>query len=227
MFNSMSVKKAFTLSEVLIAMTVLGVIAAITVPSLINTYNDRMFVSAMKKNYSILSNAFLLARNFEYNDFEDWSHVDSDVEEIYKNYKYIKKYLYVIRECKNEEGCWSKEITKAYNRETAESASEKGIGNEIVTFTLNDGTNVCLDYWSQADTITYFGVSNNLLESPLSVIVDVNGDKAPNTLGRDVFAFVLTKNGLVPGGADNNSVNCKNKGVNYNYDCAAKYIKEY
>ena len=100
------------------------------------------------------------------------------------------------------------------------SANELGIGGNIVTFTLNDGTNVDLDYWSKSDIIKNFGVEKDLFDNTLSIFVDVNGDKKPNMLGRDVFAFILTQKGLIPAGNDNKSKNCKTTG----YDCTAKYI---
>ena len=215
------IKKAFTLAEVLITLVIIGVIAAMTVPTLSNSYSDKMYVSSLKKNFSVMSNAFNLAKKFDYNDYEDWAHADQNSEGIYKNYLYLKSYLNIIRECKDKDGCWSKDITKAPNGSNASGATARGIGTNIVTFTLNDGTNVCLDYWNESDTKNRFGVTKNLLENSLSVWVDVNGDKKPNRMGKDVFAFILTSKGLVPAGTNNDSENCKTTG----YDCAAKYIR--
>lgn len=213
--------KAFTLAEVLITLVIIGVIAAITIPSIHAACNEISFHSALKKNFSVLSNAFNLAKKYDYNDYEYWTHSDSNTDAIYENYLYLKKYLTVIRECKDEEGCWSQDITKAPTGAQAMSATEKGIGGNIITFTLNDGTNVCLDYWSQSDTIDLFGVDKYLIGNPLSVWVDVNGDRKPNKLGKDVYAFILTSRGLVPAGNNNNSANCETTG----YDCTAKYLR--
>lgn len=222
MLNNKKTKRvlAFTLAEVLITLAIIGVVAAITVPTIAHTHSEQMYVSALKKNYSVLSNAFKLTQKYDYNSYNDWSHKDSNDNVIWENYTYLKKYLYVIRECKNKAGCWSKDITKAPTGQNAMSASETGIGGNIVTFTLNDGTNVGFDYWAKNDIIKNFGVEHNLFDNTLSVFVDVNGDKKPNMLGRDVFAFILTEKGLMPAGVDNNSQNCKTTG----YDCAAKYI---
>ena len=177
------IKEAFTLTEVLISLTIIGVVAAITLPSLVNSYHDKMYRSALKKEFSVISNAFNLAKKYEYNDYEEWSHKDGNVNSIYENYLYIKKYLYVLRDCKDKAGCWSQDLTKDPRGRTVSNATEKGIGNSLVTFTLNDGTNVCLDYYNQADIKTSFGVDKNLLENPLAIWVDVNGDKRPNRLG--------------------------------------------
>lgn len=80
-----------------------------------------------------------------------------------------------------------------------------------------------MDYWAQNDAKELFGVTENLLDDTLSIFVDVNGDKKPNRLGRDVFAFILTVNGLVPAGLNNSSENCSTTG----FDCAAKYLIKY
>lgn len=213
-------KKSFTLAEVLITLVVIGIVAAITVPVIVNSNTEIMYVSALKKNFSILSNAFKLANDYDYNYYSDWNNEDNNQNAIWQNYKYLKKYLFVLRECNGEEGCWTTDISKAPTGEDAFAATTIGIGGNVVSFTLNDGTNVCMDYWSKEDTITKFGVSENLSDTPLSLFVDVNGDKKPNMLGRDTFAFILTQNGLVPAGANNNSENCKTTG----FDCAAKYI---
>ena len=50
-------KKAFTLAEVLITLTIIGVIAAITIPNLMQKYTKHQYVVGLKKAYSELSNA--------------------------------------------------------------------------------------------------------------------------------------------------------------------------
>ncbi len=48
---------AFTLAETLITLTIIGVIAALTVPNLINNYKKQQVETGIKTAYSILSNA--------------------------------------------------------------------------------------------------------------------------------------------------------------------------
>ncbi|MDD3238016.1 MAG: type II secretion system protein [Candidatus Gastranaerophilales bacterium] len=50
-------KKAFTLAEVLITLVIIGVIAAMTIPSLLNNTNKEETKTAVKKAYSALSQA--------------------------------------------------------------------------------------------------------------------------------------------------------------------------
>lgn len=50
-------KFAFTLSEVLITLVIIGVVAAITVPVLFANYQEKAIKSSLKKNYSALTQA--------------------------------------------------------------------------------------------------------------------------------------------------------------------------
>lgn len=50
--------RAFTLSEVLITLSIIGVVAAITIPALIKNTNNQEYKVAWKKEYSALSNAY-------------------------------------------------------------------------------------------------------------------------------------------------------------------------
>lgn len=54
-------KFAFTLAEVLITLGIIGVVAAMTMPSLIANYQEKQRVSQLKKVYSALSQAFVTA----------------------------------------------------------------------------------------------------------------------------------------------------------------------
>ena len=52
-------KKAFTLAEILITLSILGVVAAITIPTIINKNSEKITVAKVKKIYATLNNAFL------------------------------------------------------------------------------------------------------------------------------------------------------------------------
>ena len=49
---------AFTLSEVLITLGIIGVVAAMTMPSLITKYKEKELVTSYLRVYSILENAY-------------------------------------------------------------------------------------------------------------------------------------------------------------------------
>ena len=49
--------KGFTLAEVLITLVIIGVIASMTIPTLMNNTNKQEYVSRLKKTYSTLAQA--------------------------------------------------------------------------------------------------------------------------------------------------------------------------
>ncbi len=51
-------RKAFTLAEVLITLAIIGVVAALTVPTLIQNYQKRAIVTALQKNIALLDAGF-------------------------------------------------------------------------------------------------------------------------------------------------------------------------
>lgn len=60
MHHFKNIKYGFTLAEVLITLGIIGVVAAMTMPSLIASHKEKETVSKLKKVYSTLSNAFYL-----------------------------------------------------------------------------------------------------------------------------------------------------------------------
>ena len=186
---------------------------------------------ALKKTYSSLGQAFNRLSNYIFDeDYRNWDYTHSD-EFTKKVYKDLSNNMNIIKVCgktyvNNE--CFH--YVKAKNGQPALFFDTNGFkanfGN-LYTFVLNDGTSVALDIWTSGSLSNYAGVNKNLINEGhnLIILADVNGVKPPNTAGKDVHMFVLTDKGVMPAGADNNSANCNNKKVSYNYDCTAQVIK--
>jgi prepilin-type N-terminal cleavage/methylation domain-containing protein len=221
--------KGFTLAEVLIALVIIGIIAAITVPTIIANAQKNAFKSALKKNYSILQQAFNLERGYFFNgDYLDYNyqHTASFTEEVFNN---LKPHLNISKVCGHQKykECW--QTTKAKNGSYPSGFNINGYDcPECYTFILSDGTAVLMDMWVDSTLQVRFGITKNLISTNNNIIVliDVNGPKKPNTLGKDVFGFALTSKGLTPSGADNKSVNCDKLNTTNNYDCTAKVLKD-
>ena len=64
-------KNGFTLAEVLITLVIIGVIAALTIPNLMQKYQEQTTVKKVQKFYSTLSNAYSLAVK-ENGSVKDW-----------------------------------------------------------------------------------------------------------------------------------------------------------
>ena len=94
-------KAAFTLAEVLITLGIIGIVAAMTLPTLIQKNNNKVVVTRLKKFYSVFNQAIDMAE-VKYGDikywFEDTGGVDLDengnpIEETAKIDIWFQKYL--------------------------------------------------------------------------------------------------------------------------------------
>ena len=54
-------KHAFTLSETLITLGILGMVASMTLPAVVNKYQEKVTVTKLKKIYSVFSQCYLSA----------------------------------------------------------------------------------------------------------------------------------------------------------------------
>lgn len=184
----MNFKKAFTLAEVLITLGIIGIVAALTLPSLIQKHQKQVWVNQLKKSVSSIEQGFqlILANNEVDNlhDTEMWRKIDGytldqnfNLENI-EFFEEFKKYFSVTN------FNWTDFEYTVYRYDGYEDyyCQEISLPNGALIISLN------LD----ANKTNYSG----------DITIDVNGYKKPNTYGRDVFAFALLNNGhLIPAGS--------------------------
>ena len=206
--------KAFTLAEVLITLVIIGVIAALTIPNVINNTKKQEFVTGLKKSYSTLAQVTsqLIAEN---GSPINWS---TSVDDIYNLYK---PKLVNAKDCGSGSGCF--EQTFQYLNGNVFNPGWNSMSHHR-RLILGDGTQIVFggaeNDFSQTCTATGLAATNNICEM---IFVDINGQKKPNQWGRDVFAFALTPDGLHPAGYE--KVTDCTKSQN-GYDCAAKVLRE-
>ena len=89
--NFMRDLKGFTLAEVLITIGVIGVVAAMTIPTLIQSYRNRIVETRLQKVYSIMNQAIQRAEA-DYGAKELWDYADPDFWD-----KYFAPYIKVLK----------------------------------------------------------------------------------------------------------------------------------
>lgn len=165
-------KKGFTLAEVLITLAVIGVVAALTIPALVHKYQQKQMYTQFMKVYNTLSNAAQLSID-DNGNISNWDY--SEPNNIFD--KYFSEYLKVI----NTKPLPDYDL-HILSGTTVASLSAAVIGG-------SEGTN--------SDDMYYFAdgsscaISVAIDEYGIGLICDTNGDKAPNTLGRDIFVFII------------------------------------
>ena len=179
-------RAAFTLAEVLITLGIIGVVAAMTMPSLIQEHREKATVAKLKKVYSNLNNAFILSIN-EYGSVKDWGITSSDIDKKGADLiaRRLKEFMISAKDCNFDGGCFGEDTYK-----TLGPVSERfsGVANSFSTFILADGTSIGI--WGGTGSTNNYG----------TIIVDINGKQRPNTTGKDAFWFRITENSIVPFG---------------------------
>ena len=183
----MKKRQAFTLAEVLITLGIIGVVAALTIPTLVNNYRKKQFETGLKKEYSVLLQALDMYKQDNETPLKKEDTDQSPGE--FKNK--IKPYLKILVDCGDFHSggykgqCVQKFTYKTYSGNTArETLFDDG---QII---LNDGSHLLFE--------------NPGYGSYVYVSIDVNGyNKLPNKWGEDVFTFQLMNDGkLLPMGAE-------------------------
>ena len=87
-------KKAFTLSEVLITLGIIGMVAALTMPAVIANYQKQETVSRLQKVYSVLSQA---VKRAELSEGELFFIAGEFLQDIYKTVYYRFTRIYKFR----------------------------------------------------------------------------------------------------------------------------------
>lgn len=90
-------KSAFTLAEVLITLGIIGIVAALTMPTLIQNYKKNVLSTRISKFASTYQQAVRMAEA-EHGEFSQWEDSTSETgEEYLKHYnKYMSKYLKTV-----------------------------------------------------------------------------------------------------------------------------------
>lgn len=194
----------FTLGEVLIALTVIGVVASLTIPQLIKGQKAGQARAQFNTAYSIL------AKSLAEMDADNVSVDPASYKTSQSLYKALKNYHKVIVDCgdysnanKNASVCIGQGAATANDSLDNYYIFNKTSNTKIYMNRLDDGA---------------FVINNGMMfafENPengyIWVSIDINGkNKLPNRWGWDLFTFELTKNGFLPLGAPGTTADYSN-----------------
>ena len=202
---SLKRKAAFTLAEVLITLGIIGVVAALTMPAVITSYQKKKTVEQLKKVYATLEQAFKLseAENGFSNEWvSDGSSVSEQVMTQYFD-TYWRPYLKILKTCKSISDC-GYEHSQFYDTSGKDAAASIVNPKTRTTVILNDGTFLSFVPMNWNSDGTPF------MSKIQQIRVDLDGPKGPDRYGHDVFIFVidLDKHFIKPFGYDVDGDDC-------------------
>jgi prepilin-type N-terminal cleavage/methylation domain-containing protein len=227
-----SKKAAFTLAEVLITLGIIGVVAALTLPSVIQSHQKQVTVNKLKKVYSVLSQ--VVTRAYAENDSSlgnlAGTAVSADKTKEFFN-TYWLPYFKSPNIAKDGKSLYS-DLAPYYSLNGNRSNTKAyytSYGGARILYSTADGFIMYVEImdWSRDEN----GNQIAIYYPTADVIVDINGLKGPNTWGRDVFKFKVNfeKNKVIPTGMDYTTEtinsNCSKNSSGGSY-CAAKIVKD-
>ncbi len=210
---------AFTLAEVLITLGIIGVVAAMTLPTLIQNHQKQTYVAGAKKATATVSNMLqkMMADegvssivetelyqstscifNGNIEDLNSWNNSGYYCsEDGYGNQdtfsRLVPKYMKVIKEC-NEASC--EQTYKSMWKFSCDRNGKCSLASDNYSeapFGTGYQHNGAKIFYTADGMIYYFAGGAN----GLSVAFDVNGTKGPNEYGRDLFCMTFIREKLI------------------------------
>ena len=196
-------KVAFTLSEVLITLGIIGIVAALTMPSLINNANDRKYRGARQKALVTIGGA---VRNITVTEGIGNA---TNAEDFVENQ--LRKQIQIVKTCKNNDlrSCGieigSSNITTLTEPKTKTTMPKKmsELANSLTNGETIDGNSTSYGFvMSNGYSVNLFYNPNCLGDSKIdhwgqdrvcvNAIYDMNGLARPNEVGKDIgFVTVI------------------------------------
>ena len=170
------VKFGFTLAEVLITLGIIGIVAAMTIPTLLHEYKIKRTITILREDQSIITQMLKLSES-ENGEPEGWDGVgDYNEENSIKLSKKINPYLKIAIDCGTYDPNGLCIANSKYEFLNGTTYSNFAIDRIFYKIKLLNGSSIV--YYPYPSIIIF--------------VFDVNGDKLPNVIGRDVFYFKYT-----------------------------------
>ena len=213
-------KYGFTLAEVLITLGIIGVVAALTTPSLIQNVANAKIPPALQKAKATFETAAEMMLVEE--SVNSILAVTNSSEDLGKE---LSKYMKISRE-----DCY--QVSRYNDKQTSAYSNNPAIDfNNFVCFSSDDGMSYRIyntgTWWNHNGTGE---IPDKRYQTIGFLWVDINGKSAPNKLAKDLFYFYIQNDGsLIPccGSRTDNSLHwkehkgCDKDGVTVDYSCAA------
>ncbi len=198
-------KKGFTLAEVLITLSIIGLVAAITIPILITNYKAHVLRSRFLKTYSLLSQVLKMAQEDDVYIVENVAYGSAD---RYQLSGIFQRYLSGAIDCNNSKNNKLKScIMITYGNKDDYKNGYRTLTSSSVNLNnqgfFDDGQLLLQD-----GTLLFFNADSQMV----GLHIDVNGIQSPpNRWGYDLFTFQLIDGNLVPMGDYGTKYSDKNR----------------
>ena len=198
-------KSAFTLAEVLITLGIIGIVSAMTIPTLIKNYQEKMRDNQFKKAYATLNQALrMTTANFDYVPKCYFTPtglgLKTECDIFWENFS---KNLKVVKHCPDkafEGGCIPHydglDVVYKDNHKNDTDYDEEYWLNHVrsyVGYSTSTLKNNCPSYVLNDGSILL--IYNNHVRNSADFAIDINGHQGKNKFGHDLFIFMIVYDG--------------------------------
>lgn len=250
-----SIKEGFTLAEMLITLSLIGVLAALTLPSVMkNTGSAKISASlcrAVEEVETSIANIFADART-KNSAFDVKNSISAlqvkDILDDSNNNSYLADGDILFSTTNAMLGTlpvsnsYLRSVTN-YNGSTLLTSTYSNFGS-YPAYKFSKRNSIIIPETIDSSNIDNYLTTNGLSDLPPDVViqrifVDANGEERPNSIGKDIFLFGLTDSGhMIPAGtqAYNNNIfnetiplytiSCNGNSVSDGRSCAGRVASD-
>ena len=185
-------KKAFTLAEILVTLGIIGVIASMTIPNLVQDVQDAQLKTAWKKAFADFNQSAAMLRNSNAGSIKGICSDKAAGTEMYQCFRdKMLDFMNYTRICQNQQNrgnCWTANAKMLNGNSWTQNAPGA---------VLSSGVSLMFGYQApNCDKVSYgFPICG-------WVYADINGLKSPNTFGKDIYGMWIKEASVVPMGID-------------------------
>lgn len=172
-------KFAFTLAEVLVTLGIIGVVSAMTVPTLMQNHQRKTFVTQLQQVYNLFSQAF----SQYITDKNALNLHEAGLTSVAEVKNFINNYFKVTKSCSAFTDCFTSEKYHNLNGNELTNTSYWPSTN-APCFVLANGASICMEHSKHH---TSYG----------HITIDVNGAQGPNIAGRDLYFVSYYNDGSI------------------------------
>ena len=188
--------QGFTLAEVLITLGIIGVVAAMTIPTLVANYQEKSWNTSAQVFERKLTEALRVMNTQQ--TLAGHTTTQSFVDELAKHFKIVKTCdSNNLKNCVEENITWNiidisnggseSETLSLASLKTAADLGKSDWGTETIGVQFANGTTAVMAYDPECRQDPYSNTVTGM--SCISMIYDTSGGKSPNATSKDVRGF--------------------------------------
>lgn len=171
---------AFTLAEVLVTLGIIGVVSAMTIPTLMQNHQRKTYVTQLHQVYNLFSQAFAQYMN----DKNALSLHEAGLTSSAAVTNFMNSYFKIVKSCSTFTDCFYDGTYKNMNGSSLTNGNYWPGSANAPCFALANGASVCLENSKYHTTYGH-------------ITIDINGKAGPNVAGRDLYFVTYYKDGSI------------------------------